>query len=200
MKTSLKKFYLTFNSIDSKHLLVEKEIFSILYTSTVYIKLCHWTWWYIIQSQKFNSMQIDKNDFCRCLLDSFIITVFLLSFSLSGISDRLWLLATATVFLLSLTSLVMRLVVFFLCLCLSSGGGVDEEWFWSLLWLLLIEIINDVISKKCFIFYLLSSSSVTWTTMISSESFLRLSDDIFLESFVLTSLKAANDLRKKQIC
>ena len=86
-------------------------------------------------------MQIDKNDFCRCLLDSFIITVFLLSFSLSGISDRLWLLGTATVFLLSLTSLAMRLVVFFLCLCLSSGGGVNEDWFWSLFWLLLLIVI-----------------------------------------------------------
>ena len=135
-------------------------------------------------------MQIDKRIFAGVSVRPFIITVFLLSFSLSGISDRLWLLAT--VFLLSLTSLFILLVVFFLRLI--SGVGAGEVEFCSLLYLHVNH--RNMLGK----FYLYSSSSVTWTTMISSVSFLRFSDDMLLKSSVVTSFKAANDLIKSEKC
>ena len=133
-------------------------------------------------------MQIDKRIFAGVSVRPFIITVFLLSFSLSGISDRLWLLAT--VFLLSLTSLFILLVVFFLRLI--SGVGAGEVEFCSLLYLHVNH--RNMLGK----FYLYSSSSVTWTTMISSVSFLRFSDDMLLKSFVVTSFKAASDLSQSE--
>lgn len=133
-------------------------------------------------------MQIDKRIFAGVSVRHFIITVFLLSLSLSGISDRLWLLAT--VFLLSLTSLLILLVVFFLRLI--SGVGAGEVEFCSLL------NLHVTHRNMCGMFYLYSSSSVTWTTMISSVSFLRFSDDMLFKSFVVTSFKAASDLIKSE--
>ena len=134
-------------------------------------------------------MQIDKRIFAGVSVRPFIITVFLLSFSLSGISDRLWLLAT--VFLLSLTSLFILLVVFFLRLI--SGVGAGEVEFCSLLYLHVKKELTMLWK-----FYLYSSSSVTWTTIISSVSFLRFSDDMLLKSFVVTSFKAASDLSQSE--